>query len=87
MDWLNANYPQAKKIDDYGMYGREFPPEVIAYVHDYWNRVGDTYVKPDPVVGGYVDHMFQKEVITNLKVITPEEAESRKNVKRLADPE
>lgn len=50
MEWLNERYPKATKLDDYGMYGREFPPEVIEYVHAHWIRVGDVYTKPDVIV-------------------------------------
>jgi len=50
MEWLNERYPKACKLDDYGMYGREFPPEVVEYVHAHWIRVGDVYTKPDVIV-------------------------------------
>lgn len=50
MEWLNERYPKATKLDDYGMYGREFPPEVIEYVHAHWTRVGNVYTKPDVIV-------------------------------------
>ena len=50
MEWLNERYPKATKLDDYGMYGREFPPEVIEYVHAYWTRVDNVYTKPDVIV-------------------------------------
>ena len=77
MEWLNERYPKATKLDDYGMYGREFPPEVVEYVHAHWTRVGNVYTKPDVIVK-------EKDiVITPLKddirltVLTPEEAERR----------
>ena len=50
MEWLNERYPKATKLDDYGMYGREFPPEVIEYVHAHWTRVDNVYTKPDVIV-------------------------------------
>ena len=77
MEWLNERYPKACKLDDYGMYGREFPPEVIEYVHAHWVRTGDVYTKPDVIVKSNHDI-----VITPLRndirltVLTPEEAES-----------
>ena len=76
MEWLNERYPKATKLDDYGMYGREFPPEVIEYVHAHWTRVGNVYTKPDVIVK-------EKDiVITPLQddirlTVPPEEAESR----------
>ena len=77
MEWLNERYPKACKLDDYGMYGREFPPEVIEYVHAHWVRTGDVYTKPDVIVKDKI-----KNDITPLRndirltVLTPEEAES-----------
>ena len=49
MDWLKEHYPKATKLDDYGMYGRDFPPEVVEYVHACWVRTGDVYEKPDTI--------------------------------------
>jgi len=70
MEWLMSNYPNAMKLDDYGMYGRDFPPEVVEYVHAHWNRTGEVYTRPH--------NEIRKEVkITNLTVLTPEEAEAR----------
>jgi len=66
MEWLNERYPKACKLDDYGMYGREFPPEVIEYVHAHWVRTGDVYTKPDVIV------KFRDDI--RLTVLTPEEA-------------
>ena len=76
MEWLNERYPKATRLDDYGMYGREFPPEVIEYVHAHWTRVGNVYTKPDVIVK-------EKDiVITPLQddlrlTVPPEEAERR----------
>ena len=50
MEWLNERYPKATKLDDYCMYGRVFPPEVVEYVHAHWTRVGNVYTKPDVIV-------------------------------------
>jgi hypothetical protein len=77
MEWLNERYPKACKLDDYGMYGREFPPEVIEYVHAYWTRVGNVYTKPDVIVKAN-----PSIVITPLRddirlTVPPEEAERR----------
>jgi len=46
MNWLNEHYPKAIKLDDYGMRGRDFPPEVIDYVHANWTMTDGIYVKP-----------------------------------------
>ncbi len=70
MEWLNANYPKAMKLDDYGMYGRDFPPEVVEYVHAYWIRTGEVYTRP-------VNVIWKEPKITNLKILTPEEAKAR----------
>ena len=75
MEWLNERYPKATKLDDYGMYGREFPPEVIEYVHAYWTRVGDVYTKPDVIVKEKAIVNIRDDI--RLTVLTPEEAESR----------
>jgi len=64
MEWLLTNYPKATTLDDYGMYGRDFPPEVVEYVHACWDRTGDVYRKPSG------------PKITDLKILTPEEAEA-----------
>lgn len=74
MEWLNERYPKATKLDDYGMYGREFPPEVVEYVHAHWTRVGNVYTKPDVIVKA--NHTI---VITPLQddirlTVPPEEA-------------
>ncbi len=67
MEWLMSNYPKAMKLDDYSMYGRDFPPEVVEYVHAHWIRTGEVYTRPF--------NETRKEVkITHL---TPEEADSR----------
>jgi hypothetical protein len=76
MEWLNERYPKASKLDDYGMYGREFPPEVIEYVHAHWIRVGDVYTKPDVIVKHKNDIVNFRDDI-RLTVLTPEEAERR----------
>jgi hypothetical protein len=76
MEWLNERYPKATKLDDYGMYGREFPPEVIEYVHAHWIRVGDVYTKPDVIVKHKNDIVNFRDDI-RLTVLTPEEAERR----------
>ncbi len=73
MEWLNERYPKASKLDDYGMYGREFPPEVIEYVHAYWTRVGNVYTKPDVIVKHKNDIVNFRDDI-RLTVLTPEEA-------------
>jgi hypothetical protein len=73
MEWLNERYPKACKLDDYGMYGREFPPEVIEYVHAYWTRVGNVYTKPDVIVKAnpsIVITPLQDDI--RLTVLTPE---------------
>jgi hypothetical protein len=77
MEWLNERYPKATKLDDYGMYGREFPPEVIEYVHAHWTRVGNVYTKPDVIVKekDIVITPLQDDI--RLTVLTPEEAERR----------
>ena len=77
MEWLNERYPKATKLDDYGMYGREFPPEVVEYVHAHWIRVDNVYTKPDVIV-----KEKHNIVITPLKddirlTVPPEEAERR----------
>ena len=70
MEWLMSNYPKAMKLDDYSMYGRDFPPEVVEYVHAHWIRTGEVYTRPF--------NETRKEVkITHLTVLTPEEADSR----------
>ena len=74
MEWLNTNYPKAMKLDDYGMYGRDFPPEVIEYVHENWIRTGEVYTKP-------VNVIKKDTMILNLKILTPEEAEARQKEK------
>jgi hypothetical protein len=76
MEWLNEHYPKACKLDDYGMYGREFPPEVIEYVHAHWIRTGDVYTKPDVIVKHKNDIVNFRDDI-RLTVLTPEEAERR----------
>ena len=68
MDWLNERYPNAMKLDDYGMHGRDFPPEVVEYVHAHWIRTGDVYSRP-------VNEIRKEVQITNLKILTPEQAE------------
>jgi len=73
MEWLNEHYPKASKLDDYGMYGREFPPEVIEYVHAHWIRTGDVYTKPDVIVKHKNDIVNFRDDI-RLTVLTPEEA-------------
>ena len=75
MEWLNERYPKASKLDDYGMYGREFPPEVIEYVHAHWIRTGDVYTKPDVIVKHKNDILITplRDDI-RLTVLTPEEA-------------
>ncbi len=73
MEWLNERYPKASKLDDYGMYGREFPPEVIEYVHAHWIRTGDVYTKPDVIVKHKNDIVNFRDDI-RLTVLTPEEA-------------
>jgi len=75
MEWLNERYPKACKLDDYGMYGREFPPEVIEYVHAHWVRTGDVYTKPDVIVKHKNDILITplRDDI-RLTVLTPEEA-------------
>lgn len=78
MEWLNERYPKATKLDDYGMYGREFPPEVIEYVHAHWIRVGNVYTKPDVIVKEKHILNFQDDI--RLTVLTPEEAERRMSV-------
>lgn len=75
MEWLNERYPKATKLDDYGMYGREFPPEVVEYVHAHWTRVGNVYTKPDVIVKEKHILNFQDDI--RLTVLTPEEAERR----------
>jgi hypothetical protein len=74
MEWLNERYPKANKLDDYCMYGREFPPEVIEYVHAHWVRTGDVYTKPDVIVKNDIVN-FRDDI--RLTVLTPEEAERR----------
>ena len=83
MEWLQTNYPKATTLDDYGMYGRDFPPEVVEYVHACWNRTGDVYHKPlTPNLSG--------PKITGLKIMTPEEAEAARipevKVLQVVDP-
>jgi hypothetical protein len=72
MEWLLTNYPKATTLDDYGMYGRDFPPEVVEYVHACWDRTGDVYRKPTG------------PKITDLKILTPEEAEAAR-IKEVTD--
>jgi len=74
MEWLLTNYPKATTLDDYGMYGRDFPPEVVEYVHACWDRTGDVYTKPTV------------PKITDLKILTPEEAEATKIPEVTDDP-
>jgi hypothetical protein len=70
MEWLMSNYPKAMKLDDYSMYGRDFPPEVVEYVHAHWIRTGEVYTRP-------LNEIRKEVKITNLTVLTPEEAEAR----------
>jgi hypothetical protein len=65
MEWLHQNYPKATMLDDYGMYGRDFPPATIEYVHAHWTREGDVYTKPKPVP------------VSLPKILTPEEARAK----------
>jgi len=86
MEWLNERYPKACKLDDYGMYGREFPPEVIEYVHAHWIRVGDVYTKPDVIVKDKNDIVNFRDDI-RLTVLTPEEAERRAESRPQPEPQ
>ena len=72
MEWLNERYPKATKLDDYGMYGREFPPEVVEYVHAHWTRVDNVYTKPDVIVkANHTIVNFQDDIRLT---VPPEEA-------------
>ncbi len=88
MEWLNERYPKASKLDDYGMYGREFPPEVIEYVHAHWIRTGDVYTKPDVIVKHKNDILItpHREDI-RLTVLTPEEAFRRAESRPQPEPQ
>jgi len=86
MEWLNERYPKACKLDDYGMYGREFPPEVIEYVHAHWIRTGDVYTKPDVIVKDKNDIVNFRDDI-RLTVLTPEEAFRRAESVPQAEPQ
>jgi len=77
MEWLNSNCPKAMKLDDYGMYGRGFPPEVVEYVHAHWIRTGEVYTRPV--------NEIRKINITHLKILTPEEAIAVKETIKASD--
>ena len=72
MEWLNERYPKATKLDDYGMYGREFPPEVIEYVHAHWTRVDNVYTKPDVIVK--VTYIVITPLRDDIRLTVPPEA-------------
>lgn len=79
MEWLLTNYPKATTLDDYGMYGRDFPPEVVEYVHACWDRTGDVYTRPSGT------HTTAPKM-TDLKILTPEEAEAASKTEVTVDP-
>jgi hypothetical protein len=79
MDWLQSNYPKATTLDDYGMYGRDFPPATIEYVHAHWTREGDVYTKPVSVSKPIPVSSVSKPVSLP-KILTPEQAEARANL-------
>lgn len=73
MEWLYQNYPKVTTLDDYGMYGRDFPPATIEYIHDHWTREGDVYTKPPaskPVSSA-------SKPVSLPKILTPEEAHAK----------
>ena len=72
MEWLYQNYPKATTLDDYGMYGRDFPPATIEYVHDHWTREGDVYTKPASKPVSSVS-----KPVSLPKILTPEEAHAK----------
>ena len=99
MEWLLTNYPKATTLDDYGMYGRDFPPEVVEYVHACWDRTGDVYRKPSggktiegktiegkPSGGRTIEGKPLTPKITDLKILTPEEAEAVSKPEVTHDP-
>ncbi len=83
MEWLYQNYPKATMLDDYGMYGRDFPPATIEYVHAHWTREGDVYTKPKPIpVPKPVSFepkpvSFEPKPVSLPKILTPEEARAK----------
>ena len=72
MEWLYQNYPNVITLDDYGMYGRDFPPATIEYVHAHWTREGDVYTKPP--VSKSVSSVSKP--VSLPKILTPEQAEA-----------
>jgi hypothetical protein len=77
MEWLYQNYPKATMLDDYGMYGRDFPPATIEYVHAHWTREGDVYTKPKPVSSVSKPVSFEPKPVSLPKILTPEEARAK----------
>ena len=78
MEWLYQNYPKVTTLDDYGMYGRDFPPATIEYVHDHWTREGDVYTKPvsKPVSSVSKPVSSVSKPVSLPKILTPEQAEA-----------
>ena len=89
MEWLQTNYPKATTLDDYGMYGRDFPPEVVEYVHACWDRTGDVYTRPSggkTIEGKPTGTHTSAPKMTDLKILTPEEAEAASKPEVTVDP-
>jgi hypothetical protein len=61
------------------MYGRDFPPATIEYVHDHWTREGDVYTKPvsKPVSSVSKPVSSVSKPVSLPKILTPEEAHDK----------